>query len=1360
MQTFLKNTNNTPSRRICPRFFIVLSFIPFFSQMDSDMSGPTATITMTSTRVSTVTMPSGSATPTRQRQQHDNNTSDSSNSKRPPPLQPVNVSVQVQSASVTVSGSDAQYSGVATLGVNTPSTPRIDISRASSSSHHEDSRDSSPDNVFEQVGTGTLQESIGLGFREEGAMDLRSSTEELYFMDPEQKKEEQEKLQQARKSPVIFKFDEHQTYLQQHQRKDSASSEVAALLCISGRTSRISSVGSQGSAVSRLSAISGISRSPSPHKMLLETSFCGPKPLENVVDGSIVSTVEPPTAEVLEQVLLSRKHDPTQAVFAEGIKIEGSPKRNLANGQTERKRLDQKDQPKTTKSTTSSRPVGKKVGIPTVGTRKDGSKRVVGALPSGAEYIRINLKPDYLYDDKGVAPNERVVEMSKSGGRTNEHRKPATLSIGRDVNAIEQRLTPSSSPKPSRHQTLARDTGGSRSPSPATVTVSRKSSFCSLFKPKDSPDSPRDQSRSRSKSRDRSTPQSQSGTPSKQKSVLAIFKPRRSVSKSKCSSPIDHDSATAPLDGISQVEFKFKSEPSSTKTESRSRPPSRLRYYDTPLDGKSIHIPLHTPPEEKQDRKFPPTSNESKEPEPPPPSASSSGSSHLTADPTPPTSATLPQVVSETSLPREQEEKPPALPMKAPKLAQLEKTQRIVNLDAIQSILSDDNSDRERTWSMEVQRHSSQESQETASIGSSNSTVTQRRISKTNLSDVAENPSIENGIPPEPKEQPVPNESMNHQNIPITKEKKRLLFATKIGSGSQEQIFSTQFSISKTESLSSQLSEQQSIPGSPNAENKHHNQLHRTDTVIRRPDDTQVPAVQQQAEESKPTGTTAAPVKRKPSAEDVNKPTVVGVIEKKDSSDEFKRKSKTSDEEDRRPMPAAVVMRKKDHSAESKRKSKSASEEDDSTNRHSRYIESFDVKKVLPELKAQSRNSSDSSIKERDSRTSSREDQECNTPIAAPQLPPKAPTSKERQSMMSTTDDLAESSESERDSEMDPNRIKRHLPRHIGAVEDHESTGLVSQDSFEDELPYVPTTLPEERAFGVSLIPMKDRANMEVKTCPVDRPRSTTPLNPACLEEYCGIAVPDDNEHVPIRGEKLRISLPRKDSIKDKSHRTKSPRRVSNSSGKTWFEFAEQGIGRVGPTTITTPTQSTTPNQADEEPPPPLPPRKPSMSSGQWINFENIPEKRKPPKRITALPKDSSLDFTSRPSVPNSQPVQYNYVKPEECQCECHEVERESHKSIANVDLLQQGEDMQPLLEPDSQEGIEPSDSSVEYSYENDEERPFQMDLSLGPHDSSCSNSHDPDSPESSRPILDDNTPTRSSSSSGRKKRSMDYQNP
>lgn len=70
-------------------------------------------------------------------------------------------------------------------------TPRIDISRASSSSQHEDSRDSSPENVFEQVGTGTLQEgdanATDLGFGEDGTTDLRSSTEELYFIEGEEK---------------------------------------------------------------------------------------------------------------------------------------------------------------------------------------------------------------------------------------------------------------------------------------------------------------------------------------------------------------------------------------------------------------------------------------------------------------------------------------------------------------------------------------------------------------------------------------------------------------------------------------------------------------------------------------------------------------------------------------------------------------------------------------------------------------------------------------------------------------------------------------------------------------------------------------------------------------------------------------------------------------------------------------------------------------------------------------------------------------------------------------------------------------------------------------------------------------------
>lgn len=45
----------------------------------------------------------------------------------------------------------ANVSNLAVKALRVSATPRIDISRASSSSQHEDSRDSSPENVFEQV---------------------------------------------------------------------------------------------------------------------------------------------------------------------------------------------------------------------------------------------------------------------------------------------------------------------------------------------------------------------------------------------------------------------------------------------------------------------------------------------------------------------------------------------------------------------------------------------------------------------------------------------------------------------------------------------------------------------------------------------------------------------------------------------------------------------------------------------------------------------------------------------------------------------------------------------------------------------------------------------------------------------------------------------------------------------------------------------------------------------------------------------------------------------------------------------------------------------------------------------------------
>ncbi|XP_018799872.1 PREDICTED: serine/arginine repetitive matrix protein 2 isoform X3 [Bactrocera latifrons] len=1406
------------------------------------------------------------------------------NTRRPPALKATTCASTTAGGGDTVgppqtqhqqlaAGVEGAYKGATTLAA--PSTPRIELSRASSSSHHEeDSRESSPENVFEQVGTGTLQETIGLGFREEGALELRSSTEELYFMDPEQKKEEQEKIQQQqqvkRSSPHIFKFDDHQSYLQQHQRKDSASSEVAALLCISGRTSRISSVGSQGSAVSRLSAVSGVSRSPSPHRMLLETSFCGPKPLENVVDGRVSTTIEPPTVELLEQVLLSRKHDPTQAVLAEGITVESSPKKKatlLSNGEA-------KPPMKSTKKAERPNAVAIAAGgvaKPVMGTQRKSSKSpgqmVIGKTPSGTEYIRINLKPDYMYNDKGIAPHEKIVEAPNSIAPlySRSQKKPASLSLGRTA-VDENRLTPTASPKPTRHGALTKDTHGSRSPSPATVSVSRKSSFSSLFRlgGKDSPDSPRERSRSRSKSKERPTPQSQNVTPSKQKSVLAIFKPGKRGSNagadaksSKSSSPIDGHELQQQMQ---QMRSKSHT-PSSTTTGGGSRPASRLRYYDEPVEGV-IHIPLHTPPEEKEARKL------------------LHGIQQLNVEPMRP----VPTAITASQLAAAAAALKPVGPRKGsgsgssgsgqsqPRSQQVEKLQRLENLDAIYT-LSQEDDNKERTWSLEVNKYSSQDSQETAGSETSYASAIKVNI-RSNLANVKENVVQENGMAAEAEIHRLPAvdsggetkivETVATVNLNITqvqpenehtKEKRRLLFTTRLGSGSQDPIFSTQFSISKTESQSSQLSEQvqETITESPGSET-----LHRQGTVIRRSE-----------EEVELNATTKI--------QDSKEPTKLPPKRRSSTEVSARRQKSISTSEDEKHIVqttvTAVVMRRKESHEEPRRKSRSTSEDDADAGggivnqRHSRYLENFDVRKKYHEnVPRKPKRQSVSEPKHGDSTEDAivhvaeqRDDQKLSkqyqqrkptlpqppppSTAPSPSPPPTAPSVSgscspmptqrvprsqsqspvdrsgkqtpvkpprtstptrrsqgshvvtERQSMPST-DEPVESSESERDSDLAGGSSaaadlkRRHLPRHVGTIEDHESTGLVSQESF-DELPYVPTTLPEERAHGVPLVSMKDRANMELKTCPVERPRSTTPLNPSHLEEYCGIVTPQEQTYelsgsVPVRGEKLRISLPRKDSTKERVQSAKSPRRPSNTSGKSWFEFAEEGLRatssnlerkdsnkqllqqqtqpeleiktKVAVSKATTTTVQTTQTQITPTSGNTTTQRK---LSGHWIDFENIPEKRKPPKRITALPKDgvvtsnsssrvhattSSVQHISQPQThthghghghdhQQAQPdvtmdgkIHYNYVKPEDCQCECHEAKREggtgagtddnasaaaaedevegvtSSKSITSVDLLQQGEDMLPLLDPDTQDGIEPSDSSREYSCYTDDE--------------------------------------------------------
>nr|CAD7261345.1 unnamed protein product [Timema shepardi] len=310
------------------------------------------------------------------------------------------------------------------------------------------------------------------------------------------------------------------------------------------------------------------------------------------------------------------------------------------------------------------------------------------------------------------------------------------------------------------------------------------------------------------------------------------------------------------------------------------------------------------------------------------------------------------------------------------------------------------------------------------------------------------------------------------------------------------------------------------------------------------------------------------------------------------------------------------------------------------------------------------------------------------------------------------------SSESERDSELDYTRTNKEALKkqegNQGEMEDHERKRLVLQDSFEDELPYVPTTLPQERSVAVPIVPIKQRIS-EVRTCPIERPRSTTPINPSLLEEY--VHCKSVTEEVDQTIDKIRINLPREDSI----NRGKNLRKASGTA-KSWLEFAEHGLNspreyrRSSPTS---PPPPPLPPRAQPTPPPPItPPPKPTS----WINFEEIPEKRKPPKRIQTIPSRGTVDLpeSSKVQSESSKTVVYSYVNPEDCKCECHETtskQTETHKYP------------HPHLEPGIgyAEGLKPM-------------KPFGMDLDVSSNRSSIISQDETQSPELGSPVATSRT--------------------
>lgn len=487
--------------------------------------------------------------------------------------------------------------------LKTPSTPRIDISRASSSSHHEDSnsRESTPERELLAGGDPPPGSKLTLGYKED-AQDLRSSTEELDLQDPIHEQDLRRESKKARKRREDGSQSDYSgtRQTQERERKDSNCSEII-LLNISGRTSRLSSVGSQGSGVSgKLSVVSGTSsRSPSPHKCLLETSFCGNKPMlaDNLIEPS------KPETEDFEKILLKREADTTKALIPESIQV------SMVGGNLKPDPLDK------------PRRRGRE-------ERKEIFKREVEITKRFLE--KVNIEVPII---RKPADQEQPAKIPQ------EVQKPATLDFNdkrkkaQNFKEIVQTTPTASSltgsPKLPRHQKV-RDLEGSRTPSPSSV--SRKSSFASLFKTRTdgsvlSPESPSsgtkprrsltskikdttESLRSRSKSRERVSVDKGSSLKKDSKnkgvfsSTLSLFKKRerkKSYDEAIAASyGIECDNENVDqqpsLESIGVVEFTFNAEKDRPKNQSIFISlHADDRNYEEALPSESVSIPLETP---------------------------------------------------------------------------------------------------------------------------------------------------------------------------------------------------------------------------------------------------------------------------------------------------------------------------------------------------------------------------------------------------------------------------------------------------------------------------------------------------------------------------------------------------------------------------------------------------------------------------------------------------------------------------------------------------------------------------------------------------------------------------------------------
>lgn len=186
---------------------------------------------------------------------------------------------------------------------------------------------------------------------------------------------------------------------------------------------------------------------------------------------------------------------------------------------------------------------------------------------------------------------------------------------------------------------------------------------------------------------------------------------------------------------------------------------------------------------------------------------------------------------------------------------------------------------------------------------------------------------------------------------------------------------------------------------------------------------------------------------------------------------------------------------------------------------------------------------------------------------------------------------------------------------------DIEAAQLFQGESDEDELPYVPTTLPQERPLQKHIVPIQERSPSLRSTSGVERPHSAKSVTPADIDTY----VQEVTHRSTPPSSRVRILIPQ-DSLK----LIRTPKRMTM---KSWSQFAHEGLQsprlrrRDMAVTETSDSGGSSPRLAVrsapslvEEESPPSPPtlKNDTVTPVHWVRVNEIPEPAKKPKKLSA----------------------------------------------------------------------------------------------------------------------------------------------